>query len=141
MVLDGDDVRLPPVSAGAENTPVRHLTLVFAKIAQTDHFGVGRMIFSSVWAVSSSGKVQVPDRRTSVEGDGGSTNISFGDPGASWDSETDSVRLASVAVKWMSRVPEKCKSIYFNFTDISNSGQMVNFGKLVIFFDFFLKIS
>ena len=63
-----------------------------------------------------------------------------GDKSTSWDSETD-CGAASVAVKWMSRVPEKCKSIYFNFTDISNSGQMVNFGKLDIFFSFFLKIS
>lgn len=151
MVLDGDDVRCPPVAAGSENAPVRHLSLLLGKSGQRVHFRRQRMIFSFVGGVSSSGEVQVPDRRTCVGGDGGSTSISVGDLCAGWDSETD-CRAASVAVKRMSRVPEICKSVYFNVTDISNSGQILvkwsDFGQFVSFwevgkflFGFFLKIS
>ena len=142
MVLDGDDVGLPPVAAGSENAPVRHLTLIFGRSAQRAHVCVRRMIFSSVaGGVSSTSEVQIPDSRSTVGGDGGSTSIPVGDLRAGWDSETD-CRAASVAVKRMSRVPEICKSIYLNFTDNSNSvlilvkwsdlGQLVSFCKLFL---------
>jgi hypothetical protein len=109
------------------------------------------MIFSSVAAVSSTSEVQVPDSRSTVGGDGGSTSIPVDDLRAGWDSETD-CRAASVAVKRMSRVPEICKSIYLNFTDNSNSVMILvkwsDFRQFVCFwqvgkflFSFFLKIS
>ena len=152
MVLDGDDVGLPPVAAGSKNAPVRHLTLHFGISGQSDHICVRRMIFSSVaGGVSSTSEVQIPDRRTCVGGDGASTSISIDDLRARWDSETD-CRAASVAVKRMSRVPEICKSIYLNFTDNSNSVLILvkwsDFRQFVCFwqvgkflFSFFLKIS
>ena len=130
MVLDGDDVGLPPVAAGSENAPVRHLTLLFGRSAQSGHICVRRMIFSSVaGGVSSTSEVQIPDSGSTVGGDGGSTSIPVGDLRAGWDSETD-CRAASVAVKRMSRVPEICKSIEILV-------KWSDFGQLSVFVQFF----